>query len=252
LREGLKAYFKEFPLPGDAKIGGLDDLKSYYGALSRQYGYEVEVPEREMINVGVRLRREGKAGEARLLYEYAARQYPGEVNSYFQLADLHREEGSYDQAIKYYEEFLARRAEPVIEQRLLALRRYVAESAAHAVEEAIKSAGSDAGMARYRELRAEEPSGFTFDENEFNAIGYSFLARGNLDAAVAVFRMNVEMNPESANAYDSLAEGCMARGDMGDAVRFYRRSLELDPANANAREKLAELEKTGEPGEKRP
>jgi Flp pilus assembly protein TadD len=95
-------------------------------------------------------------------------------------------------------------------------------------------------------LREAEQSEFYFRESEFNAVGYLFLARERVDAAVEVFRMNVEMNPESANAYDSLAEGCMRSGDKESAVRYYRKSLELNPDNAGAREKLDELEKQAE------
>ena len=54
--------------------------------------------------------------------------------------------------------------------------------------------------------------------------------------------MNVEMNPRSANAYDSLGEAYMMHGDKELAIRNYRKSLELDPGNDNTREMLKKLE----------
>jgi tetratricopeptide (TPR) repeat protein len=246
LREGLKTYFKGLELPEDLEVDGIEDVEGYYRARSQEYGFDVEIPERTLINLGVELRRGGKVDDARLLYERAAKQYPGEVNSYFQLADLHRAEGNYEEAIKYYEEFLARRSEPMIEQRLLALRKYAEESAAHAVEETIKRSGVDAGTAQYRKMRSAEGEDLYFRENEFNAVGYHFLVKRKIDAAIAVFKMTVDMNPESANAHDSLAEAYMLNGNRESAVEHYRKSLELNPENANAREKLSEIEEAKE------
>jgi len=62
-----------------------------------------------------------------------------------------------------------------------------------------------------------------------------------LDAAVEVFRANVEMNPESANAHDSLGEAYMLKGDREAAIESYTKSLELNPENSNAVEKLENL-----------
>ena len=66
------------------------------------------------------------------------------------------------------------------------------------------------------------------------------------DAAMEIFRMNVEMNPESANACDGLGEAYLLQGDRESAAKHYRRSLELNPDNANAREKLDALEQEKE------
>ena len=65
-----------------------------------------------------------------------------------------------------------------------------------------------------------------------------------------MFRVNVELYPESANTYDSLGEAYMKGGDHELAVRNYRKSLELDPNNHNASEmlkRLAELKKQSNP-----
>ena len=49
-----------------------------------------------------------------------------------------------------------------------------------------------------------------------------------------VFKMNVELFPDSANVYDSLGEGYMLNGDKDSAVVYYRKALELNPENWNA------------------
>lgn len=50
-----------------------------------------------------------------------------------------------------------------------------------------------------------------------------------------MFKLNVEMFPESANVYDSLGEGYLAGGDFYRAVENYRKSLEIYPDNRIAR-----------------
>jgi predicted Zn-dependent protease len=74
-----------------------------------------------------------------------------------------------------------------------------------------------------------------------NLLGYRLLSVGQVSAAVAIFRRNVEAYPNSANVYDSLGEACAAAGDTSGAIANYRRSLALDPTNRNAVRMLARL-----------
>lgn len=241
LKEGLKAYFKKYKFPEGTEIDGLEDLKGYYQALSQDYGYEIDIPEFTLIRQGGKLEEIGRFEEARMMYEYVVERYPHDLNSYYRLAELHQRLRNYDQSIKYYEQFLKRRPEPLFERRLSFLRRYINESAAYAVEQAIHDSGIEAGITKYQEVKADDRSQLYFDENEFNSLGYSLIAEGMIGAAIDVFKMNVEMNPQSANAYDSLGEAYMLNGDKALAVENYRKSLELNPDNANAREMLDRL-----------
>ena len=105
----------------------------------------------------------------------------------------------------------------------------------------IEKDGAEAGVRRYRELKTTQKDVFEFGEPVLNTLGYTLLASGRTDAAIAVFRLNAEEYPESGNVYDSLAEAQMAAGSRDDAIRSYARSLELDPSNRNAVEQLAKL-----------
>ena len=58
-------------------------------------------------------------------------------------------------------------------------------------------------------------------ENHLNLFGSRLMAGGKLDDAIAVFRRNVELHPDSANVYDSLAEALEHKGDMAEAIRNY-------------------------------
>jgi CubicO group peptidase (beta-lactamase class C family) len=116
-------------------------------------------------------------------------------------------------------------------------KRSIAEVLAPLIEQS----GVPAALIRFRQMRSQSAK-YSLSESEMNSLGYYFLhTRKAMDAAVAVFRLNVEEFPKSANAYDSLAEAYMAKGDKELAITNYRRSLELNPRNTNAVEMLKKL-----------
>lgn len=96
------------------------------------------------------------------------------------------------------------------------------------------SQGAEAGMARMLELEREAPPE-ALAESAVNALGYDLLGDERFDAAIAVFRRNVERFPGSANTYDSLGEAYLEAGQLESALENYERSVELDPANGNGR-----------------
>jgi predicted alpha/beta superfamily hydrolase len=243
LKKALKIFFEEHKFPKEIEIDGLEDLKQYYQNLSQNYGYEVDLPEFTLIRQGGGLEERDKLEEAKILYEYVIEKYPHDLNSYARLADLHRRWGNYNLATKYYEQFLKRRRMPFIEGRLNSLRKYLNESAAYAVEKAITNSGIDAGIAKFQELKLDDQNKLYFSENDFNTLGYNFITRGMINAAIEVFKMNVEMNPQSANANDSLAEAYMKSGNNEKAMLHYKKVLELDPDNENAKTMLKKLKK---------
>jgi tetratricopeptide (TPR) repeat protein len=82
------------------------------------------------------------------------------------------------------------------------------------------------------------------DETSINALGYDLMAQERFADAIAVLTLNVEVYPNSANAYDSLAEAFMKNGDTQKAIENYNKSLQLNPENDNAREMLDQLERS--------
>jgi len=90
--------------------------------------------------------------------------------------------------------------------------------------------------------RRRDPRAALFSEAALNALGYKFLYERKQPAeAVAIFRLNVEAYPASANVYDSLAEAYLAMGNKDLADRNYRKSLALNPRNGNAIQMLARM-----------
>ena len=83
-----------------------------------------------------------------------------------------------------------------------------------------------------------------------NELGYGVLQLlKNPALAVWFFRQNVDLYPESANAYDSLGDGLLAKGDTTAAIAQFKRAVDLatrtkHPVLADSQRKLKELEAT--------
>lgn len=58
-------------------------------------------------------------------------------------------------------------------------------------------------------------------EQALNLFGYKLLAAGRTDEALAAFRRNVALYPESANVHDSLGEALEKSGDRAEAAKHY-------------------------------
>lgn len=94
----------------------------------------------------------------------------------------------------------------------------------------------------YRKIKRETPSNNVVAAGRLNNLGYTLLRQKKVAEAIALFKLNVELYPQSSNVYDSLAEAYMANGDKELAIANYKKSLELDPQNKNAVDMLKKLE----------
>lgn len=78
-------------------------------------------------------------------------------------------------------------------------------------------------------------------ENDLNRFGYLLLRQKKVDEALAVFTLNVEGHPNSANVYDSLGDGYDAAGKKEEAIKAYEKALSIDPNYQSSRESLRKL-----------
>ena len=78
-------------------------------------------------------------------------------------------------------------------------------------------------------------------ENVINIMGYQFLKKKQIHNAIALFKLNTEEFPLSANTYDSLAEGYYYNGEFELSKQNYLKSLDLNPSNANATKMLTKI-----------
>jgi tetratricopeptide (TPR) repeat protein len=94
---------------------------------------------------------------------------------------------------------------------------------------------------QYHELKAAQPDAYDFRELQLDSLGYQLLKMKKINEAIEIFKLNVEVFPQSYNVYGSLAEAYMISGDKELAIKNYEKSLELNPENSNAVEMLKKL-----------
>jgi dienelactone hydrolase len=92
----------------------------------------------------------------------------------------------------------------------------------------------------FHESRQRDPKAFLFPEPAMNLAGYELLQQGRNKDAIALFVMNTEAYPASANAQDSLGDGYLADGQNALALAASEKCLALLPADhADERRKAA-------------
>jgi CubicO group peptidase (beta-lactamase class C family) len=94
---------------------------------------------------------------------------------------------------------------------------------------------------QYHDLKNTKPDNYNFKEYELNRLGYQLLGDKKIDAAIEIFKLNIESYPESSNVYDSLGEAYMKNDQNELAIKNYEKSLELNPENTNAVEMIKVL-----------
>lgn len=95
----------------------------------------------------------------------------------------------------------------------------------------IKKNGLEKGVAFYKKAKAEQEDKFDFNEGILNNLGYEYLGKKDLESALVIFKLNVEMFPKASNPYDSLGEALLVKGDTVNSIINYKKSVALNPAN---------------------
>ncbi len=103
--------------------------------------------------------------------------------------------------------------------------------------------GGAAAAAQYRDLRSRYYGRAAYDFTEDALLEMvQRVVQGAPDSAIALLRMNLEFNPQSAKTYALLAFAYTRKLDDDSAIANLKKSLELDPTNAVARGQLEQLE----------
>jgi tetratricopeptide (TPR) repeat protein len=159
------------------------------------------------------------------------------------MGDLKRTQGEYQSAIAYYDKFLNIMPTDAISVRTRRdnLAKYTNESLVYQLEKDILAVGIEKAIRSFRKSKTSADNKLYFEENDLNTLGYTLLNRQMSAESLKVFKLALEIYPESANLYDSLGEAYMKSGDMKNAILNYEKSLRLNPANSNAMEMLKKM-----------
>lgn len=120
------------------------------------------------------------------------------------------------------------------------IRRVVFPDAGNILSKTLTAKGVDSCIAQYKKIQSIYPKEYML-ERYLNTMGYSELRAGRIQEAIKLFKLNVEMYPQSGNVYDSLGEAYAAAGNKKEAITNYEQSLAKDPANTNAEKMLKKL-----------
>jgi tetratricopeptide (TPR) repeat protein len=102
--------------------------------------------------------------------------------------------------------------------------------------------GFNLALRSVREEKNKNNSIYSFPELLVNNLGLDFLFFKNEPLfAVELFKLNVELYPESWNAWDSLGEAYLSVGNNQHARNAFEKSFNLNPDNKNAQERLNKL-----------
>ena len=105
----------------------------------------------------------------------------------------------------------------------------------------IDKEGIDQLSTRYLDIKKAEADKYDFSESKLNDLGYHFISKGQLEEALAVFKLNIDAFPSAYNTYDSYGEALLLKGLKEEAIENYRRSVKLNPGNENGIRVLQEL-----------
>ncbi|MCW5515996.1 tetratricopeptide repeat protein [Muriicola sp. Z0-33] len=99
----------------------------------------------------------------------------------------------------------------------------------------LKNKEYDKALGGYIQIQMQDSTSVLINEREFNSLGYKYLSNEEYDDAIAVFKINVVLYPDSDNVYDSLGEAFLKAGDSVQAFENYSKALELNNANRRAK-----------------
>ncbi|KAA3609770.1 MAG: tetratricopeptide repeat protein [Calditrichaeota bacterium] len=83
----------------------------------------------------------------------------------------------------------------------------------------------------------------TDNPNFYNSYGYFLINQKKYDLAIEKFNRQVELNPKSANSYDSLGDGYRAAGRLEEALASYKKAVKINPNFEASKNNIEELEK---------
>jgi tetratricopeptide (TPR) repeat protein len=98
---GLRNLYKNFRPKDGLDIAG---LKKHYSRLSKQFGYEIRIPEQtvNMMGYGI-LMKKGDPKKAIAIFEENVKLYPHSANVYDSLGEAYEAAGQFDKALENYE-----------------------------------------------------------------------------------------------------------------------------------------------------
>jgi glyoxylase-like metal-dependent hydrolase (beta-lactamase superfamily II) len=111
---------------------------------------------------------------------------------------------------------------------------------------ALKDNGAEAAIAKYHDLKKNDPDKYGFTEEELVVMAYKLYTHEKNPEAIKFFDLCTHEFPEgtyTGRCFDYMGRAYEAQGDKELALKSYKACLELIPDRAYALERVAELTK---------
>jgi tetratricopeptide (TPR) repeat protein len=201
-------------------------------------------------------------------YETAVAIYAEDPDTWFTQADIYRQTGDRDKAIRMYEKTLAidpryvramnglgltycdqkdyDKGIALFEQALAASPRYADALVNLGAAYHGKSDFQNAIKAYTRSLtlQPDNPLVLTNLANVYDAVGATYFNAGDWGNALINFTEASRYAPASARIMTNIGSVYVNTGNLPKAIEFYKKALSIDPANAEARQHLTHIEAT--------
>ena len=108
----------------------------------------------------------------------------------------------------------------------------------------VEKDGVDVGISRYRELKQEYfgSGSYDFSPSTLTSVAETLAqSRGDMDGAVKVLDLAVEMNPEDMATHLMRSQVLVFHGDKEGALASAQKALKLDPDNKMAKQIIDQL-----------
>jgi dienelactone hydrolase len=93
----------------------------------------------------------------------------------------------------------------------------------------------------YAEAKKQDPD-MKIDNDALNSWGYALMQQSHLPEAIEIFKLNIELHPDSSHIHVSLGEAYEKSGQKDLAISNYKKALEINPDNKDAAERLKALQ----------
>jgi tetratricopeptide (TPR) repeat protein len=105
----------------------------------------------------------------------------------------------------------------------------------------LENQGYDHALEIARECKQNDTS-FAMPESDVNDLAFILLGKGMKSKAIDIFKYNLAVHPNSADAYEGLAEGYDDAGQKELALENFKQSAKLNPNNSYAADRIKKLE----------
>lgn len=130
-----------------------------------------------------------------------------------------------------------------VDPALKVIKQYeVRKSIAPVIKSTIVKEGVKKAVEQYWELYESAYNQYDFSEHQLNTLGHQLLQKDSVEAAIAVFSINKQVYPYSANSYDSLGDGYRALGNKEKAIELYQKAFEMNKQYSHSRDNILELQ----------